>query len=95
MPGPIPQQAQAPQAAPAQQAPAPQGGGAQQLVSDTHDNLAQLAKAAGKSNPQAAEAFGAALSALEQAVELLQGGGQPPQGPSTPEAGAAQVRPAL
>lgn len=83
-----------------------QGGAAPQsfadLVSNIFNQLGMLQDVLGRAKvpPQVAERFGAVQSAFQQAVESLQGGedeGQemaPKQeGPSSPEAGAADVMP--
>lgn len=88
-----------PEAAPAEaEAQAP--GGASQLVADIHSNLLKLADMIQAKFPEDAQELGAIIQAYQGFVEnLSQAPGQkqgPPQpGTTTPEAGAADVQPAM
>lgn len=95
MAGPMPG-APAPEQAQEQAAP----GGASQLVADTHSNLLKLQELVGAKFPeegqalaQITQAFQAFVDGLGQAPGAQEGQSQP--GTTTPEAGAANVRPAM
>ncbi len=97
MAGPMPNGAPAPEAQ-AQEASAP--GGASQIVADIHSNLLKLQDLVGAKFPQEAEQLASITQAYQSFVEGLgQAPGAEKQGPAspattTPEAGAASVKPA-
>lgn len=76
-------------------------GGASQLVADTHSNLMQLMDLVGSKFPEEGQKLQAIIGQFQELVDGLgQAPGAAPQGPAqpgttTPEAGAASVRPAM
>jgi hypothetical protein len=76
-------------------------GGASQLVADTHSNLLKLQELVGAKFPEEAEALGGIIQAYQSFIDGMgQSPGAEKQGPpmpgtSTPEVGAANVKPAL
>jgi hypothetical protein len=77
------------------------GGGASQLLADAHSNLLKVQELMGDKMPAESEQLGAIVSAIQAFAEGMgQPAGSPPQGPAqpgttSPEAGAANVKPAM
>lgn len=82
-------------------APEGGGGGASKIVADVHSGMMKLMDLMQGQMPQEAEALGGIVSQFQQFVDSLgQAPGAKPQGPAqpgttSPEAGAANVKPAM